>query len=123
MLEIRLIPLYYRICHYYTMHLSWQVQRFSPNSFKGRITDEELLTTCLFCVADEEKAKIKGICGCTQNHWLDHFPALPSYQTFGSRLNRLSDCLPLLVGCLLEELPGQEQALQLSLLDSVPVMT
>lgn len=123
MLQIKLISLYYRICHYYTTQLGWQVQRFSPNSHKGQITDEELLTIYLFCVAYEEKAKVKSIYRCIQNHWLDYFPALPSYQTFVSRLNRLSGCLPLLVDCLLEEVPEQQQSVELSLLDSVPAPT
>ena len=42
MLDLQLISLYYRICHYYSTQLGWQVQRFSPNSLGGSITDEEI---------------------------------------------------------------------------------
>jgi len=124
MLKIKLISLYYRICHYYSTQLSWQVQRFSPNSLTGQITDQEILTIYLFCVAYEEKAKVKSIYNCIQNHWLSYFPALPSCQTFVSRLNRLSACLPLLIECLLSEVAQPaRQALELHLLDSLPVIT
>ena len=124
MLDLQLISLYYRICHYYSTQLGWQVQRFSPNSLEGSITDEEILTIYLFCVAYEEKAKVKSIHSCIRHHWLSYFPALPSYQTFVSRLNRLSACLPLLIECLLSDLAGPEQqALEVHLLDSLPIIT
>lgn len=60
----------------------------------------------------------------TQSSWRVQRLSPSSYQPFASRLNRLPACLPLLVECLLEELPEQEQEpLRLSLLDSMPVMT
>lgn len=55
MLEIKLIRLYYYVCHCYSTQLRWQVQRFSRNSLTGQITDEELLTIYLFAVAYEQK--------------------------------------------------------------------
>ena len=59
-----------------------------------------------------------------QEHWLDWFPTLGSYQTFVNRLNRLSDCLPLLVELLQEHLLKETGAdSQVLLVDSLPIIT
>jgi len=59
-----------------------------------------------------------------QEHWPDWFPTLCSYQTFVDRLNRLSDCLPLLVGLLEEHLLKETGAdRQVLLADSLPIIT
>lgn len=123
MLQIKLIALYYYVCHCYSTQLSGQVQRFSRNSFTGKITDQELLTIYLFSTAFEEKYKLRSMYKCIQNHWLDYFPNLPSYQTFVDRINRLSACFPTLIESLSSELKQQGSLLNLYLGDSMPIMT
>lgn len=124
MLQIKLISLYYYICQLYSTELRWQVQRFSNNNLAGQITDEELLTIYLFGVSCQEKYQLKSMYTYIQTHWLDWFPQLPSYQTFVSRLNRLSDSLPLLVERLSAQLLRETKANDKQLLvDSLPIIT
>lgn len=122
-MQLTLIALYYYVCQCYNSHLRWQVQRFSSNSLQGHITDEELLTIYLFCVAFQEKHKLKSIHRYMQQHWLSYFPHLPAYETFVNRLNRMADLFPVLVEQLLRDLTTQEEAANFLLLDSMPIVT
>lgn len=124
MLINNLIKLYYHVCHKYKEQLCWEVQRFSNNQQPpDAITDEELITIYLFCVAYEEKTKLKAMHKHIKNHWLSWFPALPSYQAFTARLNRLCDAFPVL---LLDFFNGASLcpgSLKVLLGDSFPVVT
>lgn len=122
MLEIKLIRLYYYVCQCYYTQLQWQVQRFSRNSSKGQISDEELLTIYLFAVAYEQKQQLRQIYDYTLRYWSGWFPLLGSYQNFAYRLGRLSDCLPLLTELLMNELEGESSA-EILLADSCPIIT
>ena len=83
-----LIGLYLGICKHYQYDLWVHAQRFSPNSIP-RFSDEEVLTVYLWGVLRGQH-KLKGIHTYANDHLRDWFPRLPSYQTFVSRLNRLS---------------------------------
>jgi hypothetical protein len=122
MLQIKLIRLYYYVCSCYSTQLRWQVQRFSPNSSAGRITDEELLTIYLFAVAYGQKQQLRQIYDFIQDYWLAWFPKLGSYQSFVYRLNRLADCFSLLTELLMQELQSQSSH-TLLLTDSCPIIT
>ena len=122
MLEIKLIHLYYYVCHCYSTQLRWQVQRFSSNSFEGKITDEELITIYLFAIASEQKYQLKQIYNFTLKYWSGWFPNLGSYQNFANRLNRLSDCLPLFSELLMVEIKAESSS-QTALVDSLPIIT
>lgn len=122
-MQLTLISLYYYVCERYNSTLCWQVQRFSPNSNRGRITDEEIITIYLFCVAFQEKHKLKSMHRYILEHWIDWFPALPSYETFVTRLNRISSIFPILVGCLLDDLDTIETDIPIVLTDSMPIIT
>jgi hypothetical protein len=122
MLEIKLIHLYYYVCKCYSTQLRWQVQRFSPNSFQGHITDEELITIYLFAVAFEQKCELKQIYAFTLRYWSGWFPTLGSYQSFSNRLNRLSDCLALLSDMLMAQIEGDSSS-ETVLIDSLPIIT
>lgn len=122
-MQLTLISLYYYVCERYNSTLCWQVQRFSPNSNQGRITDEEIITIYLFCVAFQEKHKLKSMHRYILEHWIDWFPALPSYETFVTRLNRISSIFPILVGCLLDDLDTIETDIPIVLTDSMPIIT
>lgn len=122
-MQLTLISLYYYVCERYNSTLCWQVQRFSPNSNQGLITDEEIITIYLFCVAFQEKHKLKSMHRYIFEHWINWFPTLPSYETFVTRLNRISSIFPILVGCLLDDLDNTETNIPIVLTDSMPIIT
>jgi hypothetical protein len=126
-MQLTLISLYYYVWERYNSTLGWQVQRFSSNSDEGNITDEEIITIYLFCVAFHEKYKVKSIHKYILQHWIDWFPNLPSYETFVNRLNRISVLFPLLVSELIKDLDIDididKSAFPIVLTDSMPIIT
>ena len=100
--SLKLIALCLHICESYEAELQWEVQRFSFNGQKGQITDQELLTICLFCTMYEQKTTQKAMYEHILDYWSSWFPALPSYKNFNTRLNRLPDALQLLVSLSME---------------------
>ena len=119
-----LIKLYYHVCDKYNEQLRWEVQRHSNNhTQRGIITDEELLTIYLFCVAYEEKYKIKSMYKYIKNHWHSWFPLLPSYQAFNARLNNLCDAFPILLIDFMNQASISSDNLKILLGDSLPVIT
>lgn len=124
MLELKLIALYLYICEVYDSELQYHCQRFSPNGHRDYFTDEELLTVYLFAIMEEQKVKLKDIWRYTHKYWSDWFPALPSYQAFVSRLNRLANIFPILLQRVMEELePAHSIQPNFSLIDSFPIIT
>jgi hypothetical protein len=81
------------------------------------------VTIYLFCVAFQEKYKVKSIHKYILQHWIDWFPNLPSYETFVNRLNRISCVFPSLVSCLLDDLDKIETDIPIVLTDSMPIIT
>ena len=65
---------------------------------------------------------IKDIHSYCQDHFLDCFPDLPSYQAFNYRLNRMGEVFPTLLEEIL--LNGQQQGIDfdISLIDSMPII-
>jgi len=122
-MALTLIALYYYVSDCHARHLRWQVQRFSSNALEGQISDEELLTIYLFCVAFQERTTLKSMHRYIQQHWPGYFPALPAYQTFVNRINRLADAFPLLIHQLINDLGVCDQDAQVLLLDSMPIIT
>ena len=119
-----LIKIYDYICIRYKVQLRWEVQRFGNNQYqRGTITDEELITIYLFCVAFEEKYKIKSMHKFIKRYWSSWFPCLPSYQAFDTRLNRLCDAFALLLSDFLSTFSIPENKLRVALGDSFPVVT
>jgi hypothetical protein len=124
MLINNLIRIYFHVCGKYKEQLCWEVQRFSNNSQPADIiTDEELITIYLFCVAYEEKYKIKSMYHHIKNHWHSWFPILPSYQAFNARLNRLCDAFCVLMTEFFNSLSVCSDKLKVLLGDSFPVIT
>ena len=119
---IKLIALYCYIYECYNTELRWQCERFSNNS-SPEFTDEELLTIYIFVMTEEEKFKVKSIYDFTRKHLRSWFPNLPSYQTFNDRLNRLATVFPMLVICLLRDVDTAGAQFDISLLDSMPIIT
>ena len=124
MQKTNLIKIYLHVCNKYKEQLYWSVERHSNNKKQeGIITDEELITIYLFCVAYEEKYKIKSIYNCIKNHWHSWFPLLPSYQAFNARLNNLCDVFPLLLIDFMNTASISTDSLKILLGDSLPVIT
>jgi len=119
--KLRLIALYYHICDDYDNELRWSCQRFSNNSTIPDFTDEELLTIYLYAMIEEEKYKIKSIWRYADKYLRSWFPALPSYQAFNVRLNRLASVFPLLAERFLAKM-DQAVAAEVSLIDSLPIV-
>jgi len=117
-----MIALYYYICECYFTELRWHCQRFS-NNHSPDFTDEELLTIYLFSVSEEEKFKVKSIHRFAKKYLNDWFPCLPSYQTFNDRLNRLAPVFAPLVKSLLRDVDTLGVRFDISLLDSMPIIT
>jgi hypothetical protein len=126
--ELLLIKLYYYVCEEYNGYLRWNVQRFSSNQHEGQISDEEIITIYLFCVAYEEKYKVKRNAAQSMHkhivkYWKSWFPTLPSYQTFNDRLNRVATVFPLLVERIIESHGQFPKEMDILIGDSLPIMT
>lgn len=119
--KLQLIALYYHICECYDNQLRWCCQRHSHNSLDPEFTDEELLTIYIYVMLFEEKYKIKSIWRHASIYLRSWFPALPSYQAFNARLNRLSDVFPGLAEYFLSKV-GRKTSTEISLMDSLPIM-
>ena len=120
--EIQLIALYCYTCKCYDTHLRWLCERFSKNSSPD-FSDVECLTIYIYSVMEEEKFKIKSIHQYAKKYLLSWFPTLPSYVAFNNRLNRLSEVFPVLVSHLLEDVDRHGIDFNISLIDSMPIIT
>lgn len=119
----KLIALYCYICDHYNTDLKWYCQRFSNNTTQPKFTDVECLTIYLYCIIEEEKLKISSIHNYANKYLIEWFPDLPSYQTFDSRLNRFTSVFPALICLLLKDINKPGVLLDISLLDSMPIIT
>lgn len=119
-MENKLIELFVLICRFYHTQPVLKEQRLS-NNHKPLFSDEELLTVYLFGHLQGLTTQ-RQIYDYTVNHWRAWFPALPAYQTFNERLNRLDIAFELLIEQLLLSTAWQIEPLDDRLIDSVPVM-
>ena len=87
-MEQQLIALYLHVCRAYDNQPDLKYQRLS--NFRPRFTDEELLTIYLFGHMQGFYQQ-RRIYDYACRHWRAWFPALPSYQAFNRRLNRLTE--------------------------------
>lgn len=124
MLQLKLIQLYFYVCQEYEKCLKWHCQRFTKNSVDPNFSDCEVLTTYLFAVGYQQRFQIKQVHCYIQEHWLDWFPHLPSYQTYNDRLNRLVATFPVLVYEMLCEIASKTDfSKEFTLTDSMPIIT
>jgi hypothetical protein len=120
--EIKLIALYCYLCECYDTTLRWQVQRFSNND-EPAFTDVEVLTVYLFAIMEEDKRQVSQIHRFARKYLRGWFPSLPTYKVYVHRLNRLADCLPLLVEQLRADCPCRPVREGILLVDSMPIVT
>lgn len=119
---LKLIAIYIHICKLYSQELKYLSLRYTNND-QPQFTDQEIMTVYLFALQQEQRFSIRQIYDFADQYLRSWFPALPSYQAFNNRLNRLSEafkavaahsfatCIP--VGCNLD----------ISLADSFPIIT
>ena len=110
------------ICDVYKSSLRFYCQRFSNNS-NPEFTDEEVLTVYLFCGHCQRYFGIKEIHTFAKEYLLSWFPKLPSYQTFNSRLNMLSEAFKVLVATMIQSFRPKDCASLISIVDSMPIVT
>lgn len=118
-MENQLIQLYLLVCQIYDKQSCLKAQRLS--NFKPRFTDEEIITLYLFGHLNGLFQK-KSIYRFVQNYWAAWFPALPTYQAFCHRLNRLESSFQIISLELLKDLTLSQNLETDCLVDSFPVM-
>ncbi|MDY0026566.1 MAG: transposase [Lentimicrobium sp.] len=96
--------------------------RFSNND-QPDFTDQGIITIYLFCVNQEQRFKINQIHAFASEYLYSWFPKLTSYTAFNNRLNRLSEVLKQLAASLLIEHKPIECSDNISVLDSLPIIT
>jgi len=121
--SIKLVSLYSQVCEIYNQQLAPFVQRFSNNANQGKITDQELITIYLFCIIEEQKVHQRKMYEYIKSYWFSWFPALPSYQAFNERLNRLIDVFPILINYMIENNHFDSDLLPILVGDSCPIKT
>ena len=110
------------ICDVYQSSLQYYYKRFSNNS-NPDLTDEEVLTVYLFCGYYQRYFKIIEIHNFAKEYLLSWFPKLPSYQTFNTRLNMLSEAFKELVQYMIESFRPQDCDSIISIVDSMSIIT
>jgi len=119
---IKLISIYFYICDIYESELKYICQRFSNNG-NPDFSDQEVLTIYLYVMHSEQRLKIKQIHGFANDYLRSWFPKLPSYPAFIMRVNRLSEAFKYLTNAILSNHCPNDCWFDISLLDSVPIIT
>ena len=118
-MEHQLIALYLHVCRAYDNQPDLKYQRLS--NFRPTFTDEELVTIYLFGHMQGFHQQ-RRIYDYARRHWRAWFPALPSYQAFNRRLNRLAPAFEQLITAALAAPVAGLAARADRLIDSCPVM-
>jgi hypothetical protein len=118
----KLIQIYCHVCEKFENELQFSCQRFSNNN-QPEFTDQEIMTIYLFVVNQEKRFQIKQIYQFASDYLLSWFPKLPSYSAFDFRINRLAEAFRLLSISLIQEYKPIDCSENISLLDSLPIIT
>ena len=117
--QFRLIFVFLFVSDNYKDNLQFYAKRMSNNS-SPTFTDEEVITIFLWGIM-QHRTTIKDIYNYTNNHLIEWFPNLPSYEAIVQRLNRLQEVfVPLLY-----EIQGyfpKEYLKNIRLIDSMPII-
>lgn len=118
----KLIKIYFHVCDEFENDLKSQCSRFSNNN-SPEFTDQEVMTIYLYCISIEQRLKIKQIHTYADEYLRSWFPKLPSYAAFNYRLNLLSEAFKHLSTSLLIDFKPSDCSDEVSLLDSLPIIT
>jgi len=119
---LKLIAIYLHICKLHDEELQYLYQRYTNND-KPEFTDQEMITLYLFVVQQEQRFKVSQIYAFADQYMRSWFPALPSYQAFNRRLNRLSEAFKLIAARSVSDFTPSDCRFDMSLLDSMPIIT
>jgi hypothetical protein len=120
--SLKLIKIYLYICERYNEELKYHCQRFINNN-EPKLTDQEIITIYLFVVNEEQRFKIKQIHLFAKDYLGSWFAKLGPYAAFNNRINRLSTVFSKLGSSLISEFKPDDCSLEMSLLDSMPIVT
>jgi hypothetical protein len=120
--KLKLVALYLYICHMYDSELKSICKRFSNNN-QPAFTDQEVLTIYLYVMHTEQRFKLKQIYNFASEYLRSWFPLLPSYEAFDMRINRLGEALKHLSIQILSDNCPDSCHFDVSLLDSLPIIT
>ena len=119
---LKLIKIYEYVCEKYEIELKYICERFSNNN-NPEFTDQEVLTIYLFSIYEEQKIKLTQMYNFTKDYLLSWFPKITSYVAFTTRLNRLSEAIKRLCSITIEAFLPEEFSSEISVLDSMPIIT
>lgn len=117
--QFRLICVFLFISENFKENLQFYAQRMSNNSSPA-FTDEEVITIFLWGIM-QHRTTIKDIHNYTNNHLLEWFPNLPSYEAYVMRLNRLQDVFIPLIHEVQKYFP-KDYLKNIRLIDSMPII-
>lgn len=118
----KLIKIYFHVCQKFENELQFQCSRFSNNN-APEFTDQEAMTIYLYAISQEQRLIIKQIHTFADEYLRSWFPKLPSYAAFNHRLNWLSEAFKQFADSLLIDFKPDNCSQQMSLLDSMPIIT
>lgn len=118
----KLVEIFFYVSDAYEKELKFSCERYSNNS-SPEFSDVEIMTIYLFCTDQEQRFKIKQIHKFADEYLRSWFPKLPSYAAFNNRINRLSEAFRLLTESLLRTHQPEDCFHDVSLLDSLPIIT
>lgn len=118
----KLVKIYFHVCHKFENDLQFRCSRFS-NNHSPEFTDQEAMTIYLYAISQEQRMRISQIHAFADEYMRSWFPKLPSYAAFNYRLNWLSEAFKHLAGSLLTDFKPEDCNNQVSILDSLPIIT
>jgi hypothetical protein len=118
----KLIQIYCHVCDSFKKDLQYTNMRYSNNN-QPAFTDQEIMTIYLYSVSQEQRFRIKQVHQFAKEYLLSWFPQLPSYSAFNYRINRLSEAFRLLTELLIQEFKPADCSNDISLIDSMPIVT
>lgn len=119
---LKLIAIYLYICKLHNEELQYLCQRYTNND-KPDFTDQEIMTLYLFSVQEEQRFSVSQVYAFADSYLRSWFPGLPSYKAFNNRLNRLSEAFKAVAAHSLSTFIPAECDPNVSLLDSMPIIT
>lgn len=118
---LKLVKIYCYITDQFSKGLKYSCERMSNNS--PELTDEEIMTINLFVTYEERRFKIKDIHRFANEYLRCWFPKLGSYAAFSNRINRLSETFKFLINKMITEFAPRQFDCNVSVLDSMPIVT
>lgn len=119
-MENKLIELYCTIRQCNNSGFREELQRQSNNNCP-RFSDEELITVYLWGKRQQLLTR-KAIYNYAKSHLWEQFPALPSYQAFCRKLNRIAGAFRALSEIWMEAVQAQNKVSHCYAVDSCPIM-